>query len=210
MPSRDIGEIDINSFVAQLRRSVNSPSTVANYLGQLVLYFRYAYGEKISELIKKEKDKADKEATALKKNAFPLRIKVVKTFYSKARPHVKLAIRLLLLEDWKVEDLLKITALQDINGKYHFFKDKERIEIDNETAKLAVSLLGRNKGKLIRGEGKSHRSLDSVFQDWSKKLHIEPNITPNKLQIFARTLHPDDIREYILDEKKIALGVLAS
>lgn len=197
-PNRIISEVDITSFVSQLNRKVNSPYTRANYLGQLALYSNYAYGKDIAISMQREKSKADYEIAELKKNTLPLRIGVIKKFYRETRPHVKLAIRLLLLENRKIDDIVKITAMQDSNGKYHFFnKDKKEIEIDAETAKLAVPLLKRNKGKLIKGE---KRSLAGLFNDWSEKLHIEPNITPVDLKIFGKRHHPDDIRELVLED----------
>ena len=197
VPNRKLDDLDITGFVSQLNKKVNSPYTKANYLFQLVLYFRYAYGAELAVLLSKEKGKADKEIKELKKNALPLRIKVVKRFYRETKPHVRIAIRLLLLEDIQIDDLVKITAMQDSNGNYHFFNNgRTEIDIDSDTAKLAVPLLHRNKGKLIKG---GRRSLHALFQSWSEKLHFEPNITPMNLRIFGKNHHPDDIRDFILD-----------
>ena len=117
---------------------------------------------------------------------------------------MKVAIRLLLLEDLLIDDLGKITAMQDNSGKYHFFKEKanvgkiERaeIEIDAGTAKIAIPLLRRNRGKLVKG---NRRNFAHLFQRWSDKLHFDPNITTIDLRKFGRGLHPDDIRIFVLD-----------
>jgi hypothetical protein len=199
-PNREINEVDINNFVAYLEDTGKSPYTRANYLGQLVAYSKYAYGNDITLLMQAEKNKADKEVAELKKNASPLRIKVVKRFYDKTKPHVKLPIRLLLLENKKVDDITKITAMQDSKTRnYHFYdKNKTEIEIDPETAKLAVTLLERNNDKLVRG---GRRSLSGLFSDWSEKLQLEPNITPMDLRTFGKNHHPADIKEYIFEDK---------
>ncbi|MDI9578337.1 MAG: phage integrase SAM-like domain-containing protein, partial [Thermoproteota archaeon] len=196
LPNREINEVDINSFVAQLRRKMNSPYTRANYLGQLVSYFKYAYSKEIAILIQKEKSKADGEIAELKKNTQPLRIRDVKRFYREANHPLKVAIRLLLLEkSIGIDDLGKINVIQEANGKYHFFQEKTEIEIDADTAKMAIPLLKCNKGKLVKGK---RRSLADRFQRFSDKLHFEPNITPVDLHKFGRKLHPDDIKEFIL------------
>jgi hypothetical protein len=198
--NRELSEVDINNFVAYLEGKVNSPYTIANYLGQLVAYSKYAYGKDITLLMQKEKHKADREVAKLKKNALPLRIKVVKRFYDRTKPYVKLPIRLLLLENRQIRDIVKITAMQDISKNYHFYdKDKKEIKIDPETAKLAITLLVRNNNKLIRG---NRRSLAGLFSDWSEKLHIEPNITPVDLRTFGKNHHPDDIREYVFEDNR--------
>lgn len=202
MPNREISEVDVNSFIAQLSRTANSPHTRSGYLGQLIGYFKYAYkNENFTSKLKEAKEKADKEIDEMKKNALPLRIGVVKRFYAQAHPAVKVAIRLILLEcardKMEIYDLENISWIQDKNGKYHFLLKKadkeERIDLDEKTSELITAQLNK-KEKLAL----SQRNINGRFETLSRKLRLKKTLTAIDLIKFGRNLHPDDIKELIL------------
>jgi hypothetical protein len=152
----EIEDKDVFRFITQLKKKVNA-TTRSNYLGQLVPYFKHAYGDSIAQTLQKEKLISDKEKIEIKKNFLPLRIRDVKLFYQKAKLPVKIAVRILLLEDIPVEKLSELYFVQYFGGEYHFQitldEIKREVQINAETVNLAIPLLQKSKnGKLFRME----------------------------------------------------------
>jgi hypothetical protein len=196
--NREIDDKDIFRFISQLKKKVNA-TTRSNYLGQLVPYFKHAYNDALAKSLQQEKAKSDKEKNEKKKNSLPLRVNDIKLFYQKGKLAEKIAIRLLLLEDIPIKKLGKICAVQYVNGQYHFLSDdKKEIQINSETANLAIPLIQKNKNdKLLNWE--DSRNLADRFQKLSEKLNIEPNITPMDLRKFGKNHHPDDLKDLLSD-----------
>lgn len=193
----DIEAKDITRFVSQLTKKVDSPRTISNYLGQLVSYFKHAYNSDLAECMRQEKRKFDKEIAVAEKSSVPMRRADVKLLYKHADLPDKIVIRLLLLEKIPIGKFGKINVIHESDGQYHFNDGKQLISIDEETAKIAIPLVEKNKNKRLLKFEKRH--LDSRIHDLCKKVGLPNEVKPIDLRIFGKNQHPDDLRELLLD-----------
>lgn len=198
-PNQDVGIRDITRFISSLKNQGKSSSTIADYLGQLATYFYHENQEDFADYAKEQGKQFQKITKKDSKNLMPIRVQELKKLYQSSELEDKVLIRLLLFETIPIDNLAKIFVIQDSNGRYHFNDgEKNMINLDEETVKVAVPLIqsndSKNDNKLLSFQ--SGRTIETHIAELSKKIGGE-RIYAKTLRKFGRNIHHDDLIEWL-------------
>lgn len=206
--NENITNKDITNLISLFKEKRTASSTIANYLGQYVPFFKHENLHDIAKYANDKKKEFHKQALAENKYA-PMRSTELQKLYEIADLEDKVLIRLLLFEHSIAIGKIAKMHLAKVGQNYIFFDcDNKKVNVNSETVNLIRELMNLNSSKDRNRflHYKSRRTLDSHIEELSQAMRIKFNLKydlyAKNLRRFGKNVHIDDLTKWLSEAFK--------
>lgn len=201
--NEDIISKDVTFYISLLENKGRRSSTIENYLGILVPFFKHETLLQVAEYTKAKKKDYHIKAMAERKYV-PMRSEDLMALYKLAtKEEDKVLIRLLLMEKIPIHNIAEICVSQKANHEYAFSYGDRKLELSKETVEAAVPLIQKNnlKGRERLFKFTNRRLISEHMKILNARLDEEKNpgydVYAKSLRRYGKGIHKDDLNSWL-------------